>query len=160
MKFNYTGEYLNAAQAEKIGLVDAVIQLEEISDIIEGVKPTPEIGKNKKILDEKYSPIQKYFEKYSLSEILETENDKDGFQTDTFLKLSGKIKKKAPLALQTSEKLIDEGRGCESELEELTNIFQLQMPSWGLAHRKECRVSREVKFLIPFFMPVSSSSTA
>jgi hypothetical protein len=93
----------------------------------------PEIDKNKKILDEKYSPIQKYFEKYSLSEILETDDARDGIAADISSKLAGKIKKKAPLALQTSERLIDEGRGCESELEELTNIFSTSDALLGLS---------------------------
>jgi len=48
------------------------------------------------------------------------------------LKLCKTIKRKAPIALEIAEKLIDEGKGCESELTELKRIFSTHDALLGL----------------------------
>lgn len=128
----YTGDFLNAKQAEKIGLADAVIKLEDISEIIEGTKPLP-VKRKIKITDNKLVSFSNLFETCSISQILVSNDTLSILPQDDLTKLIKKIKKKAPLALKTAEKLIDEAKGCESELEELTNIFSTSDALLGLS---------------------------
>jgi enoyl-CoA hydratase/3-hydroxyacyl-CoA dehydrogenase len=128
----YTGDFLNAVQAEKMGLVDSILELEDTHDIIEGLKPIILRPKDN-IVDEKYVSIRNFFEKHTLDEILKDANLSDETATEILGKVIGKIRKKAPLALKTAEKLINEERGCESELEELTNIFSTSDALLGLS---------------------------
>ena len=128
----YTGDFLSAKKAEKIGLADAVINYEDIPDIIEGTKPLPK-GSDKKITDEMFNSYNSVFEKYSVQEILESGNIPAELPPGIGEKLIKKIKKKAPLALITAEKLIDEAKGCESELEKLAYIFSTSDALLGLS---------------------------
>lgn len=124
----YTGEFLNASDAERIGLVDGLFLPEDILQVMEGSVPMPEPKKKK--IDEKYSSIQKFFENCSVSDIV---NDKNKSEDPAFIKLAAKVKRKAPLALGTAEKLINEKKGCESELEELLKIFSTSDALMGLS---------------------------
>jgi enoyl-CoA hydratase/3-hydroxyacyl-CoA dehydrogenase len=128
----YTGDFLSAKKAEKIGLADLVINYEDFSDIIEGTKSLPK-SSEKKITDEMYGAYSDAFEKYSLKEILEDGDFARELPPDVSEKLVKKIKKKAPLALKTAEKLIDDAKGCESELEKLTYIFSTSDALLGLS---------------------------
>jgi len=127
----YTGDFLSAAEAKKIGLVDEIIQPDEIPDVISGIKQIQH--SDKKELDEKYSSLAHFFEKYPVSDIIvgaKADEYSSSFISD---KLIGRIKRKAPVAIKTAEKLINEARGCESELEELTNIFSTSDALLGLS---------------------------
>jgi enoyl-CoA hydratase/3-hydroxyacyl-CoA dehydrogenase len=137
----YTGEFINADEAKKIGLVDDIIQLNDIPDIIEGTKRLPSVHADKISLDEKYRTISEFFDKYSLSDIGGSDHLLDSSSNFINEKLLGKIKKKAPLALKTAEKLINEAKGCESELSELTNIFSTSDALQGLSS-----IGKKVKF--------------
>jgi len=128
----YTGDFLSAKKAEKIGLADAVINYEDIPDLIDGTKPLPKRSE-KKIADELYNAYNRTFEKYSIQEILENGDVSGELPPDVSGKLIKKIKKKAPLALKTAEKLIDDAKGCESELEKLTYIFSTSDALLGLS---------------------------
>ena len=128
----YTGDFLIAKKAEKIGLADAVINYEDVPDLIEGTKPLPK-SSEKKIADELYRAYSNTFEKYSVHEILENTDISAELLPDVSGKLIKKIKKKAPLALKTAEKLINEAKGCESELEKLTYIFSTSDALLGLS---------------------------
>lgn len=128
----YTGEFINADEAKKIGLVDDIIQLSDIPDIIDGTKRLLPLCADKISLDDKYRTISEFFDKYSLSDI-GSDNLFDSSSNYINEKVLGKIKKKAPLALKIAEKLINEAKGCESELSELTNIFSTSDALLGLS---------------------------
>lgn len=127
----YTGDMLSAAEAVKIGLVDVIIQPEEIFELIEGRKALQELSKN--TIEEKYKSIESFFEDNSLQKILSGNNKSERVSQEILEKIIKKIKQKAPIALQTAEKLINEAKGCESELNELTNIFSTQDALLGLS---------------------------
>jgi len=128
----YTGDFLSAKQAMRIGLVDAIIEPDEIPEIIEGIKSLPET-EDKKAADEAYKSYNSTFEKFSIQEILENGSISSELPQGVGDKLMKKIKKKAPLALKTAEMLIDEAKGCESELEKLTYIFSTSDALLGLS---------------------------
>jgi enoyl-CoA hydratase/3-hydroxyacyl-CoA dehydrogenase len=126
----FTGDMLNAIDAQKIGLVDKVINITEMFEIFEGTKPMPETNKQS-VSDEKYKAIENFFSNYiyGLNPDI-AESDPNGKMLE---KLGGKVKYKAPLAVKTAEKLINECKGCSSELEFLPYIFATEDALLGLS---------------------------
>ena len=126
----FTGDMLNAADAQKIRLVDKIISITEMFDYFEGSMKLPEITKGQ-LSDEKYLSIQNFFSGFVVGET--------GYKTDIesnaqlYEKLLGRIKYKAPLAVKTAEKLINECKGCSSELEYLSYIFSTEDALLGLS---------------------------
>lgn len=133
----FTGDFVNAGQAEKIGLVDGVIQWDNFYDMLENSLDVNKFISKTKIPDDKYSSIENFFRSFSLKNI-SAEDMVLPFATD----LIKKIKRKAPLALTVSEKLINEERGCESELENLKYIFSTSDALLGLSS-----IGKKVEFL-------------
>jgi len=126
----FTGDMLNANDAQKIGLVDKVIKIDEMFALFEGSKPLPEVTKIP-VSDEKYLSIQHFFSQYVFGETnYKTDNE---LTAKLYEKLLGRIKYKAPLAVKTAEKLINEAKGCTSELEYLTHIFSSEDALLGLS---------------------------
>jgi len=125
----YTGNMLTAEEALKIGLIDGIILPEQMFGLFEGKVNIENLLKPKPESDKKYTLLSDYFEGHTVKEILD--NQVTEIQ-DPILKLINKIKQKAPLALYTSEKLIDEERGPESELEHLKYIFSTKDALLGL----------------------------
>jgi len=119
----YTGKMTKAADAEQIGLVDEVIETDGITEILDGRKKVPDAKPTGKTLSEKWIALDDFFENNSIVKIMSGEINPGNLPEDEVDKLSKIIKGKAPLALKTAEKLIDEAKGCDSELEELQNIF-------------------------------------
>jgi enoyl-CoA hydratase / 3-hydroxyacyl-CoA dehydrogenase len=126
----FTGDMLNAQDAKKIGLVDKIINIAEMFEIFEGIKPVP-ISIKEQVLDDRYLSIQNFFSHYVFGESnYEPSNDSN---TKLYEKLTGRIKHKAPLAVKTAEKLINDCKGCASELEYLTYIFSTADALLGLS---------------------------
>lgn len=125
----YTGNMLTASEAMKIGLIEGIINPNQVFDLYEGKVSIDEFDISKKPLDDKYKEISDFFSKYSVKEILNisTEN-----LSETGIKIVSKLKQKAPLALLTAEKLINEEKGPASELELLTYIFSTNDALLGL----------------------------
>jgi len=119
----YTGKMLNANDAEQIGLVDNIISLDEFFDYTECKKNIPEPETAVRELNEKWSAIEEFFDNNTISDILDGNVKFGNLEEDKAVKLYNTIKRKAPLALKTAEKLIDDAEGCESELRELNYIF-------------------------------------
>ncbi len=128
----FTGDFMNARKAQEIGLVDAIVDMDDITEMLEGNAEIPGQTR-KKSLEGKFESYRKIFEEHSLSGILGKDKVSTELSGDDFEKLVKKIKKKAPVALQKAEKLIDEAGGCDSELKELKNIFSTSDALLGLS---------------------------
>ena len=128
----YTGKMINANAAEQIGLVDAVIDLDEMFEILEGNKEVP-IAKKERALNPKWSAIKDFFESNTITQILNVDVSIGQTPEEEAAKLCKTIKRKAPLALKVAEKLIDEAKGPESELEQLNYIFSTSDALLGLS---------------------------
>ncbi|HEY3250144.1 MAG TPA: 3-hydroxyacyl-CoA dehydrogenase/enoyl-CoA hydratase family protein [Ignavibacteria bacterium] len=126
----FTGDMLNASDAKKIGLVDKIISITEMFDYFEGNMKHPEIT-GEPLSDEKYLSVQSFFSDFIYGQT--------GYKTileanqRMYEKLLGRIKYKAPLAVKTAEKLINERKGCSSELEYLSYIFGTEDALLGLS---------------------------
>ena len=126
----FTGDMLNAADAEKIGLVDKIISIAEMFDYFEGNTILPEIT-TEPLSDGKYLSLQNFFSGFVFDET-EYKTDIES-NAQLYEKMLGRIKYKAPLAVKTAEKLINECKGCSSELEYLSYIFSTEDALLGLS---------------------------
>jgi enoyl-CoA hydratase/3-hydroxyacyl-CoA dehydrogenase len=126
----HTGTMISAMEAEEIGLVDKIITLEEGMKILSETESVPIASK--KTLDAKWKYISDVFEKNSLSD-LQTKSFNGQIQFAEFVNKKLKsISHKAPIAIRIADKLIDEAKGCESELNYLVEIFSTSDALLGL----------------------------
>jgi len=126
----HTGKMLSAKEAEEIGLADKIISPDEYMEIISGNQPLPEISE--KHLSEKWQHIKDFFEKNSLAEILGKTFPVQSLDIEETDKIVKTIGHKAPVAIRLADKLIDDGKGCESELAHLNEIFSTSDALLGL----------------------------
>jgi len=124
---------INAKAAEQIGLVDAIISLDKMFEILEGSKDIAATTLSEKSLDEKWKTFEDFFEQNNISQIFEGNVSPGNLTEEESAKLVKTIKRKAPLALKIAEKLIDEAKGPESELEHLAKIFSSSDALLGLS---------------------------
>ncbi|MBL0310122.1 MAG: hypothetical protein IPP77_10720 [Bacteroidetes bacterium] len=112
---------LSSKDAVEIGLVDGIIGIEEMFELFTGEKDIS--IKNEFKLNEKWNSIQHFFEENSVSRLLSHQFIINGLKNEEAEKIFSTIKRKAPLAINVADKLIDEAAGCESELKHLREIF-------------------------------------
>jgi len=126
----HTGKMLSAKEAEEIGVVDKIISIDEMFSLISGEIPVPEIPK--KSLGSGAIAIKNFFENNSLQKILDKKYSYDGINPADAEKLVKTICFKAPVALKLADKLIDDAKGCASELEYLREVFSTSDALLGL----------------------------
>lgn len=126
----HTGKMLSANEAEEIGLVDKVISVDEYLEIISGKQSLP-IASNKPV-NEKWMHIKDFFEKNSLVEILGNTFSSQSLTNEEADKIVKTIGYKAPVAIRLADKLIDDGKGCASELVYMNEIFSTSDALLGL----------------------------
>ena len=127
----HTGKMLSANDALSIGLVDKIINPDEFFGLVSGTIPVPENSSVK--LNEKWRNLAQFFEKNSIDKILAHEFIADGSVASDAEKIFTTLKRKAPVALSTADKLIDEAKGCASELKYLDMIFSTSDALLGLS---------------------------
>jgi len=126
-----TGQMLNASQAKEIGLIDQIIQADEIFEIISGEKMTPE--RTEQNLSEKWKAIADLYGKNNYREIISGSYTNGGLEKEEVEKFAKTMKYKAPIAMQFADELIEEAKGPSSELDRLTAIFSTKDALLGLS---------------------------
>lgn len=134
----FTGEILDAKTAKSIGLIEYVVPPDEIDDkIFELINSGKIIKKSMKgeiILPDNFQKIKNYFSDNNVQNILSGRGDLN----ELGQKISKTISYKAPLAIEISNKIIDEGsqvnlsEGLEIELSHLEEIFSTEDALEGL----------------------------
>jgi len=76
--------------------------------------------------------IKDFFEDNTLSEIVEKKYSGNALPAEEVEKIVKTIGHKAPVALRLADKLIEEKKGCASELEHLSEIFSTSDALLGL----------------------------
>ncbi len=127
----HTGRMLSAKDAQEIGLVDKVIATDELFAMISGKVPVP-VNSHVQ-LSSKWKSIEQFFKINPIDKVLAHEYATDGMNTEDAEKIYKTLKRKAPIALNTADKLIDEAQGCESELKYLDMIFSTSDALLGLS---------------------------
>ncbi|HWR32544.1 MAG TPA: 3-hydroxyacyl-CoA dehydrogenase/enoyl-CoA hydratase family protein [Chitinophagaceae bacterium] len=126
----HTGKMLTAKEAEETGLADKIISVEEYMEIISGNRPVP-VAVNKS-LPEKWQKIKDFFENNSLAEMMQQKHTGQTITGEEAGKIIKTIRYKAPVAIRLADKLIEEAKGCESELAHLSEIFSTSDALLGL----------------------------
>ncbi len=128
----FTGEMLSAPQAAQVGLIDRVISNDEYFEILAGT-----IGRHpveKASADHHpWGAINGLFSDITVEKLMSDEPLASGLSTQEIDRFRKRLRQKAPLALRTAERLVDEARGCASELEFLPNIFRTNDALLGLS---------------------------
>jgi enoyl-CoA hydratase/3-hydroxyacyl-CoA dehydrogenase len=126
----HTGKMLSATDAFEMGLTDGNITINEMLDLFSGAAEVP--GRRAVELNEKWRNVQHFFEKNPVSEVLTHHFVTNGLKSEEAEKIFSNLKRKAPIALSIADKLIDESKGCESELTHLKEIFSTSDALLGL----------------------------
>jgi enoyl-CoA hydratase/3-hydroxyacyl-CoA dehydrogenase len=126
----HTGKMLSATDAFEMGLTDGNITINEMLDLFSGAAEVP--GRRAVELNEKWRNVQHFFEKNAVSEVLTHHFVTNGLKSEEAEKIFSNLKRKAPIALSIADKLIDESKGCESELTHLKEIFSTSDALLGL----------------------------
>lgn len=126
----HTGKMLNAVEAAEIGLIDKIISVEEFIKMAADKLPVPE--KTPGILPEKWRSIKDFFDCNSLADILQKKYSGSSLPAEDAEKISRTIGYKAPVAIRLADKLIEEKKGCTSELAHLSEIFSTEDALLGL----------------------------
>jgi len=134
-----TGKMLSAAEALEMGLIDGIVQIEEMFALFEGKKAVPKF--RRKELSDKWKAISNLFQNNHHKAILEGSCHNGNISQEVVQKLAKAIHHKAPLALEISEQLIEEAKGPQSELEKLVRIFSSSDALLGLSS-----IGKRVKF--------------
>lgn len=126
----HTGRKLNAGEAEQIGLVDRVITPSEQTEILYGSGQLPVTGSHE--LNEKWNRIKRCFEENTLEDILNNQVSNRDLSREELEKIVKAIAFKAPVALKIADQLIDEAKGCASELNRIREVFSTSDALLGL----------------------------
>lgn len=129
-----SGNVLSAGDAEKIGLIDRSITMDELCEILTGnFPPKLIIEGSKKHFNGKYSVIEKLFDNFSVENMLNEKNTIKDIPYEIIAEIQKKLNQKAPIALKISETLIDNNSGDNEALEEISLIFSTHDAFLGLS---------------------------
>lgn len=126
----HTGKMLSATDALETGLADKIISIEEMFGFFSGGLEVPTTAVVS--LNEKWKAVEHFFEKNSIGNLLAHQFAANGLKAEEAEKIYNTLKRKAPIALHIADKLIDEHRGCESELVHIQEIFTTSDALLGL----------------------------
>jgi enoyl-CoA hydratase/3-hydroxyacyl-CoA dehydrogenase len=134
----FTGKILDAKSASSIGLVEYIFKHDEIdskiSELVSSGKIIKKSTKKQLSIPENFQNIKNYFSDKNIESLLSGKSDLN----EVGQKLSKTISYKAPIAIELSNKIIDEGstlqltEGLELELSYLTKIFSTEDALEGL----------------------------
>jgi len=137
----YTGDAISAQAAMDMGLIDGVISASDYCDIRDG-KPIESIEPIRgEKHDARWKAIDAFFNAHTLETLFTDNGQRESISADEIDRWRKRVGQKAPIALRTAERLVDEARGCASELEHLTTVFRSNDALLGLSS-----VGRKVSF--------------
>lgn len=126
----HTGKMISATDAFEIGLVDKIISVEEMFSLFSGALEFTTTGR--KPLNDKWQNIASFFEGNSIGDLLSHQFAAGTMNPDEAEKIFKTVQRKAPVAISIADKLIDEAKGCDSELSYLAQIFSTEDALLGL----------------------------
>lgn len=129
-----SGNVVSADDAEKIGLIDKAISMDQMCELLAGnLSLNSFTQKEEKHFNGKFSVIEKLFNAYSVDSILSGGIKGDEIPTELKAEIQKRLGQKAPIALKISESLIDNNAGDNEALEEISSIFSTNDALLGLS---------------------------
>jgi enoyl-CoA hydratase/3-hydroxyacyl-CoA dehydrogenase len=129
----FTGEMLSAEEAVQAGLIDSLISEDDYFAILGGTIGGQSRSVHAATGTRPWAEIGSFFDKTPVDKLLGDEQITNGLWKEEIDRFRKRLRQKAPLALRTAERLVDEARGCTSELEFLRSIFQSNDALLGLS---------------------------
>ncbi|MDP4199798.1 MAG: 3-hydroxyacyl-CoA dehydrogenase/enoyl-CoA hydratase family protein [Bacteroidota bacterium] len=127
----FTGEMLGATDAAQVGLIDSVIESDEYFQILQGNMTRRQLEQAS--ATHPWAAINSLFEEVTVDKLISDQPLSSGLANDEIDRFRKRIRQKAPIALHVAERLVNEARGCFSELEELPAIFRTSDALLGLS---------------------------
>lgn len=135
----FTGNMLEALEAESIGLVDKVITFEEFYTFLNGASTVP--VPDPPALNDTWQKRKRFFEKYDVNAVLDHVFDSALLGQEESEQLFKTLRQKAPIAIRLADMLITEQKGFQSELDHLVEIFSSEDAINGLSN-----IGRQVEY--------------
>jgi enoyl-CoA hydratase / 3-hydroxyacyl-CoA dehydrogenase len=135
----HTGKMLSANDAYEMGLIDGIIDTNEMFDVFSGAKELPAVQPSN--LNEKWKGIEGFFNNNSINNLLTHKFSINALKAEDAEKIFTSLKRKAPVAINIADKLIEEAKGCDSELTYLEQIFSTSDALLGLSS-----IGKQVEF--------------
>ncbi len=129
----YTGDMINATAARGMGLIDDVITSDEYFTILGGGHVERLSGERSEPRDVRWDAIGSFFASHSLDDLFDHNGAGADLSPDDIERWRKRVGQKAPMALRVAERLVDEEKGCASELEYLPVIFSSNDALLGLS---------------------------
>jgi enoyl-CoA hydratase/3-hydroxyacyl-CoA dehydrogenase len=129
-----SGNVLSAGDAEKIGLIDHEISIDDMCKLLTGnlsLNSFPQ--KNQKQFNGKFSVLEKLFNNYTVDNIIAGNIPGDEITSEIKSEIQKRLSQKAPIALKISENLINNNAGDNEALEEISSIFSTNDALLGLS---------------------------
>ena len=138
-----SGNILSAGDAEKIGLIDKEISIDDMCELLAGNLPLDSFTqKYQKKFNGKFSVIEKLFNNYTVDNIISGNITGDEIPVEIKVEIQKRLGQKAPIALKISENLINNNAGDNEALEEIPSIFSTNDALLGLSS-----IGKKIQFL-------------
>lgn len=126
-----TGQMLSAQKAFEIGLIDGILTLDEMFDVMDGIKDIPKTTKPP--LNDSWKAIADFYNNNHYEDVLKGNIKDSGLLKEEIEKIAKTMSYKAPIAMKFAEELIDSEGGATAELSKLTDIFSTKDALLGLS---------------------------
>lgn len=129
----YTGDMVKASAASDMGLIDGVITPEEYFVLLGGGQVDRLSERRSGPGDVRWEAIGSFFESHALDGLFDGNGATGSLSPEEIERWRRRVGQKAPIALRIAERLVDEGKGCASELEYLPMVFSSNDALLGLS---------------------------
>jgi enoyl-CoA hydratase/3-hydroxyacyl-CoA dehydrogenase len=119
----YTGDLADARAAAQMGLIDGVITQAAYFELLEGAPESSLDRRDVGCDDARWSAIDAFFERHALDRLFEESGDVAPIAAEELDRWRKRVRAKAPIAMRAAERLVDDARGPDSELEYLPSVF-------------------------------------
>lgn len=129
----YTGDLVDARTAAQMGLVDAMMPATAWFDLADGAALESLAPLVVNSDDARWQAIGTFFGAHSLDRLFDDGARFTAIAPEELERWRSRVRAKAPIALRAAERLVDEARGCDSELEYLPTVFSSSDALLGLS---------------------------
>jgi enoyl-CoA hydratase/3-hydroxyacyl-CoA dehydrogenase len=127
-----TGRMLSAKEAAEIGLIDEVISADDMFALLAGDKDIPHV--RSKNLSNEWKAISDLYSKNDFTSLINGNYTNGNIEKEDVARMGKTMSYKAPIAMRIAEELIVQGKGPDSELGRLKEVFSSRDALKGLTN--------------------------